>query len=867
MKNSQNEKKKEKDKDKDKELIIIPQLSYNFNISDIIVKYIIEKIISLSITQSLKNKIESQINNFCFNEMKESLSLALYIDFVNYDKDDITHKKTLLDFKSHSSRDILEDKNKSNLILNKSEIIRKYKYSSELDPEIPYEGSINLDVFKTPKKEKNSIKETEKSPNKKYFMKYIKEQKKDQKEIIKKDPNLGKLLNGLILREKYNNDDIENNKFNVLRNQGLVKKELNLRNSISKEDKEPFIDNIEKINILESHKLDIIPKFSSVIEEKYVLFCDPINTNKNNWSIIEQPKVPPIDRDAATKINFIKNIFRTKKTKTLINKQEETTEETSQQKKEIASSIKSSATKKAKNYTYSSKNKLEPEDNNPRRKKYAPILEFPSYDIDPKTLGGDTESEELKRLRENLEKELIEKKLEQSRKLQKEREIQALEKAREEKRKELAHKNVTVDIKGDIVYIKSLNVNDFINDFTRMKSKFKEIKTIHSVSKTSLQQKAKVEKNIINIFEQIDKEKSKKKQKKNYMKSSKKDDRQQGGNNSRFLGIMERMRDPIIAAGSNFEIMNPEVGVTLKEDEKTKEGGRDFYKKCNKYSIEVYEETLNKTINSNFYSTQKNSIFNANVNNINNTTVNNKTLKKLKSKILKEENMNEIINKAEDNIKNKNLNLMIPNEVNNRLLVKAQNLKLALNSLDLITENEEKYFSEKKKNKSKNIIKKKDNLYNLFYKNRNNYEEINKFAKTLVGSNNWGDNLFRQKKQEINFKRPQKPLDIEIKREVPLNLLNHLPRKRLPPINMTNRMNNERSMGMGYTMSDGFFGRKKHMRILLSDGNITKDQDINKNDNNEVKNISNKPNVEKENSKDKFSYTSTSGFFQKQTGE
>ena len=867
MKNSQNEKKKEKDKDKDKELIIIPQLSYNFNISDIIVKYIIEKIISLSITQSLKNKIESQINNFCFNEMKESLSLALYIDFVNYDKDDITHKKTLLDFKSHSSRDILEDKNKSNLILNKSEIIRKYKYSSELDPEIPYEGSINLDVFKTPKKEKNSIKETEKSPNRKYFMKYIKEQKKEQKELIKKDPNLGKLLNGLILREKYNNDDIENNKFNVLRNQGLVKKELNLRNSISKEDKEPFIDNIEKINILESHKLDIIPKFSSVIEEKYVLFCDPINTNKNNWSIIEQPKVPPIDRDAATKINFIKNIFRTKKTKTLINKQEETTEETSQQKKEIASSIKSSATKKAKNYTYSSKNKLEPEDNNPRRKKYAPILEFPSYDIDPKTLGGDTESEELKRLRENLEKELIEKKLEQSRKLQKEREIQALEKAREEKRKELAHKNVTVDIKGDIVYIKSLNVNDFINDFTRMKSKFKEIKTIHSVSKTSLQQKAKVEKNIINIFDQIDKEKSKKKQKKNYMKSSKKDDRQQGGNNSRFLGIMERMRDPIIAAGSNFEIMNPEVGVTLKEDEKTKEGGRDFYKKCNKYSIEVFEETLNKTINSNFYSTQRNSIFNANVNNINNTTGNNKTLKKLKSKILKEENMNEIINKAEDNIKNKNLNLMIPNEVNNRLLVKAQNLKLALNSLDLITENEEKYFSEKKKNKSKNIIKKKDNLYDLFNKNRNNYEEINKFAKTLVGSNNWGDNLFRQKKQEINFKRPQKPLDIEIKREVPLNLLNHLPRKRLPPINMTNRMNNERSMGMGYTMSDGFFGRKKHMRILLSDGNITKDQDINKNDNNEVKNISNKPNVEKENSKDKFSYTSTSGFFQKQTGE
>ena len=41
MRNSINEKKKEKEKEKEKEPIKIPQLSYNFNISDIIVKYII----------------------------------------------------------------------------------------------------------------------------------------------------------------------------------------------------------------------------------------------------------------------------------------------------------------------------------------------------------------------------------------------------------------------------------------------------------------------------------------------------------------------------------------------------------------------------------------------------------------------------------------------------------------------------------------------------------------------------------------------------------------------------------------------------------------------------------------------------------
>ena len=225
-------------------------------------------------------------------------------------------------------------------------------------------------------------------------------------------------------------------------------------------------------------------------------------------------------------------------------------------------------------------------------------------------------------MRENLEKELIEKKLEQIRKIQKEREIQALEKAREEKRKELANKNVTVDIKGDIVYIKSLNINDFANDFTKMRSKFKEIQTIQSESKTSLIQKATVEKNPVNFFDLIDKEKPKKKMKKNYfgIKSAKNDKQQQ----NKIIWIGDRVKDPIIAAGSNFEIMSPECGVSLKEDEKTKFGGKDFFRKYNKYSLEVFEETLNKTNSSNFYSGKRNSFFNTNPNNniTNNTTTN-----------------------------------------------------------------------------------------------------------------------------------------------------------------------------------------------------------------------------------------------------
>ena len=57
---------------------------------------------------------------------------------------------------------------------------------------------------------------------------------------------------------------------------------------------------------------------------------------------------------------------------------------------------------------------------------------------------------------------------------------------------------------------------------------------------------------------------------------------------------------------------------------------------------------------------------------------------------------------------------------------------------------------------------------------------------------------------------PTKPIFDELKREVPFNILNHLPRKRLPPINNNNRF---RDNSMEYTVTEGFYNKKRGNKL------------------------------------------------------
>ena len=129
-------------------------------------------------------------------------------------------------------------------------------------------------------------------------------------------------------------------------------------------------------------------------------------------------------------------------------------------------------------------------------------------------------------------------------------------------------------------------------------------------------------------------------------------------------------------------------------------------------------------------------------------------------------------------------------------------------------------------------------------KEEKDFNEIDKFAKTLVGTENWGDQIYGKSNIRKDFRIPTKPIFDELKREVPANVLKHLPRKRLPPINSINRSND---IKFGKTMSN--FNKKpknilkplsteenKNIVIDAEEGKNTK-LDINNDNNNALSNF------------------------------
>ena len=164
--------------------------------------------------------------------------------------------------------------------------------------------------------------------------------------------------------------------------------------------------------------------------------------------------------------------------------------------------------------------------------------------------------------------------------------------------------------------------------------------------------------------------------------------------------INNKVFEKIIPSGSNYQIMSPEIGVTIKENGQWKEGPKDFSKYFKKYSLKDYDEMLNEhlpTLNKNFLRTSLDNMLGT---------------KSLRNSVL---NTNNISNNKMPNIKKRN-----SNDLNNNEEMSSYNPLITnpINETNLLDKDINNLYNYKTIDASNNImISSRKSIFNI---NRNN---------------------------------------------------------------------------------------------------------------------------------------------------
>ena len=328
----------------------------------------------------------------------------------------------------------------------------------------------------------------------------------------------------------------------------------------------------------------------------------------NFWGDIPQPTNINIDRTTSNFNNYIpkkedknKESRRASKVKT-----KSTNKSLNKKNSYYYKYLRHFSSNNAKNNSVSSKRGEAIEEENTTKKKRVVMINLPSYPIE--NLEVRKESDEILNLRKET-LELI---------YQREKELQELKKnkmkARNEFDKDKKKKKgkYTYDNEGKLILINEIKPENLLKEFWPVMSKQKDIKpgkTLEAARKEKLKMENNAKKNIqyneedrpyrlyllksrvnesfydININKDNDKEKDNS----NDNNSKQKDIRKK--NNYDLFGDYY-----IEPSGSNFQIMNPSIGVKIQEKLKTKSGGTNFYEQFHKYSINEFNKTLQDTI-------------------------------------------------------------------------------------------------------------------------------------------------------------------------------------------------------------------------------------------------------------------------------
>ena len=717
--------------------------------SELIAQYIIEKLISLVLSDLFKKEIDKKIADYCCADLENMLNDIKDMEFINHDKDDLFKRNILIDKISKTPKKIgnklknfLFLNEKEQKILNKSQIIQGYKFIKDLDVNTSVNYSINIRPLLP-----IELQCFYNLDNEKKVMKILK-----RKNMFEVNENTKKSFdNNFSKRKKSNNEE-----------------------SFKINDNNEEIEKIEKIETLgmDNFKININQKNSNVIITSKM-------KPYNSWNIIPQPKHVTIDRYAATKIKIDNSNFKNNFDNNLendINLELKINKQNNENKNPKNDKIKKML--KIRSFNFNSFQNNE----SPRKTKKLIIpLDLPSYNLEPEKSNRAEETEEIKNMRKFIETQLNKKKIEEIKEEKKKEQLKK-EKNLLNKNKVYINKNVTVDSKGNLVLVKPIKIESLINEFKNMGSYSKDIGKIKDETYIKKNFKnVKIEKNNTEInFNNYEKtEKKRVNISINNNLKIKIDDKNNNTKNETNIKIPDK-NGIKFASGSNFEIMNLECGVNLIEDKKKKSGGKDFFQKYGRCSFEIFQDQLNKT-------SLNNNLININVNN--SDSDNDKHMKTeiglppLNIKKMKRE-------KTEYNIKNTE-----PNVTNNILNLKTKNLKIALSNLDLI--NEKNIREINGKNLEKINLLKNNSIKNI-KKDKKDFGEINIFNRTLMKNKLWGDPNESFQNLYMTNKYPVKPENTFLKREISQNELNHSPRRRLPPISsavklfeeQTNQYNN-----------------------------------------------------------------------------
>ena len=588
------------------------------------------------------------------------------------------------------------------------------------------------------------------------------------------------------------------------------KEDINSNNDsiISEQNQIEIFQGIDPIVKLDNNKLNMNLTEPSFEEQ---IYFKNYSHGDNNWDLMEEPLSNKYDRYATTLVKF-KEIEK-EKYKYNKNDNKEILEEIDEENENnTINDINKNENKEKEEKIESNRKRtirltnlfsLENNNNRLKKKNLNEIMsQFSFHDLDD---NNDIYKEPENINYEKLRKEIQEKQNEENeeKKIQKnaKREVENKIKLTNEKNRQYIGKKITVDSNGEIVFIKGIKLDKLSKEFILMKTGTKLIKDEEKENEKSKSKKKKKRNDnneAKNIDKKEDKEKNVERMSDNTNDKNEENIGEKKGRNQRLPRIrggkfkqkentediykyklLKRMEEgPIILSGSNFEIMNMEVGVSIKEKEKYKTGGRDFYHKFNKYSLDNYNKQLKETLhinsflktqtdNDNFgksdinnYITNLTDGYNSSINFNNNSNINQQTAISNNNFLT---NYNTLSNFGNTSVtRSKFMNTSLSPEL--KLSGTGISLKGSMDKLNLISERQEKLSK-----KGQNIFKRK--FFNITSNKFSlpKLEEINKFSSEILTSSNW------MTKKGVNnnfgkpFRIPEKPGFQEIMREMGFN--------------------------------------------------------------------------------------------------